>query len=311
MTRSDWIFAAVGVLVALGWYLSYSAARLDRLHARVEGTLAALDAQLVRRAEATLELVNSATLDAASSLMLASAASDSLAMSELAEADIESQRHPLREQPSRLRLVVEHRTRPRRRRGHHRPRPCGLRRVRLRLRLPHRRGPLRRVTAPQRTTSETEQQTSPGEPQPRPDLGRKRGALAMRGHRVNLGCFAGPESNSCVVGPLMLHPHGPARTSRAWPRGQASYLAPGRLSPVPDRAACATDSGGPCVGRPWQANGREQNRAHRSAAAGYGVWQNSHGPDGEAVTFKDGAVSREQRSARRSCGGSPCSRRRL
>mgnify|MGYP001157964817 FL=1 len=92
MTRSDWIVAAIGVLVALGWYLSYSAARLDRLHARVEGTLAALDAQLVRRAEATLELVNSAALDAASSLMLASAASDSLAMSELAEADIESQR---------------------------------------------------------------------------------------------------------------------------------------------------------------------------------------------------------------------------
>ncbi|HMT91014.1 MAG TPA: hypothetical protein PKC73_15395, partial [Dermatophilaceae bacterium] len=87
----DWLFAGIALLVALGWYLSYSAARLDRLHARVEGTLAALDAQLVRRAEATLELVHSGALDAASSLMLASAASESLAMSEFAEADIESQ----------------------------------------------------------------------------------------------------------------------------------------------------------------------------------------------------------------------------
>ena len=37
----------------VAWYLSYTAARLDRLHARVEGALSALDAQLVRRAEAT------------------------------------------------------------------------------------------------------------------------------------------------------------------------------------------------------------------------------------------------------------------
>ena len=40
------------VLIALAWYLSYSAARLDRLHAKVEGAMSALDAQLVRRAEA-------------------------------------------------------------------------------------------------------------------------------------------------------------------------------------------------------------------------------------------------------------------
>jgi len=69
----------VALLLGVAWYLSYSAARLDRLHARVEGTLAALDAQLVRRAEATLELVNSGALDAASALILAGAASESLA----------------------------------------------------------------------------------------------------------------------------------------------------------------------------------------------------------------------------------------
>ena len=60
------------------WYLSYTAARLDRLHARVEGALAALDAQLVRRAEATLELVNSGALDPATALLMAAAASESL-----------------------------------------------------------------------------------------------------------------------------------------------------------------------------------------------------------------------------------------
>lgn len=73
-------------LVLIGWFLSYSASRLDRLHARVEGTLNALDAQVVRRAEATLELANSGLLDAASALMLASAASESLAASEEADA---------------------------------------------------------------------------------------------------------------------------------------------------------------------------------------------------------------------------------
>ncbi len=68
----------LAVLIAVAWYLSYSAARLDRLHAKVEGALSALDAQLVRRAEATLELANSGVLDPASSLLLADAASESL-----------------------------------------------------------------------------------------------------------------------------------------------------------------------------------------------------------------------------------------
>ena len=66
------------VLIGLAWYLSYSASRLDRLHAKVEGSMSALDAQLVRRAEATLELANSGALDPASALLLADAATDSL-----------------------------------------------------------------------------------------------------------------------------------------------------------------------------------------------------------------------------------------
>ena len=66
------------VLLVAAWYLSYSAARLDRLHAKVEGAMSALDAQLIRRAEAALELANSGVLDPASALLIADAATESL-----------------------------------------------------------------------------------------------------------------------------------------------------------------------------------------------------------------------------------------
>jgi len=71
----SWFVGGIAVAVLVAWYLSYGAARLDRLHSRVEGALSALDAQLVRR---TLELANSGSLDPASALLLAVAASDSL-----------------------------------------------------------------------------------------------------------------------------------------------------------------------------------------------------------------------------------------
>lgn len=66
------------VVLAFAWYLTYTAARLHRLHTRVEGSLAALDAQLVRRAEASVELANGQLLDPATSLLLVGAASDCL-----------------------------------------------------------------------------------------------------------------------------------------------------------------------------------------------------------------------------------------
>jgi len=78
MDSLSWIVAAIAMVVLIAWYVSYGAARLDRLHARVEGALSVLDAQLVRRAEATLELANCGALDAASALILAGAAADSL-----------------------------------------------------------------------------------------------------------------------------------------------------------------------------------------------------------------------------------------
>ena len=74
----SWIVGAIAMAVLIAWYVSYGAARLDRLHTRVEGALSVLDAQLVRRAEATLELANCGALDASSALILAGAATDSL-----------------------------------------------------------------------------------------------------------------------------------------------------------------------------------------------------------------------------------------
>lgn len=82
MDTLGWILGAIAVVVLVGWYLSYTAARLDRLHGRVEGSASALDAQLVRRAEATLELAGSGALDPASSLILASAATEALESAE-------------------------------------------------------------------------------------------------------------------------------------------------------------------------------------------------------------------------------------
>ncbi|MFE7528141.1 hypothetical protein ACFU7Y_20840 [Kitasatospora sp. NPDC057542] len=51
-------------------YLSWTAGRLDRLHARIDAARAALDAQLVRRASVAMELATSSLLDPAASLLL-------------------------------------------------------------------------------------------------------------------------------------------------------------------------------------------------------------------------------------------------
>lgn len=49
--------AAVLALLLVGVYLSWTAGRLDRMHARVDASWAALDAQLARRAAAARALV--------------------------------------------------------------------------------------------------------------------------------------------------------------------------------------------------------------------------------------------------------------
>jgi len=85
VTLPTWL-AVLLLLALLAWYFSFSASRLDRLHHRVEGARSALDAQLVRRAEAAVELATSGAVDPASGLLLADAASRALETGELAVA---------------------------------------------------------------------------------------------------------------------------------------------------------------------------------------------------------------------------------
>lgn len=67
MTTFIWIAVAV---VAIGLYLSWTAGRLDRLHARIDAARAALDAQLLRRASVAQELATAGVLDPAASIVL-------------------------------------------------------------------------------------------------------------------------------------------------------------------------------------------------------------------------------------------------
>lgn len=82
MSWELWALLSLAVLVLLGWYLLFSASRLDRLHRRVEGAQAALDNQLLRRATAATELASSGVLDPASSLLVAGAAVEAIGAGE-------------------------------------------------------------------------------------------------------------------------------------------------------------------------------------------------------------------------------------
>ncbi len=75
LTQYTEIVVLVLVLILLyGLYLSWTATRLDRLHVRLDAARVALDAQLVRRSAATLELARSGLLDVATAVILATAA---------------------------------------------------------------------------------------------------------------------------------------------------------------------------------------------------------------------------------------------
>lgn len=67
MTTIIWIAVAI---LAVGLYLSWTAGRLDRLHARIDAARAALDAQLLRRASVAQELATAGVLDPAASIVL-------------------------------------------------------------------------------------------------------------------------------------------------------------------------------------------------------------------------------------------------
>ena len=62
------------VIAIFGWYLSFLATRLDRLHHRVETSWANLDSLLQRRAGIAIEIARSDIADPASSLLLTFAA---------------------------------------------------------------------------------------------------------------------------------------------------------------------------------------------------------------------------------------------
>ena len=64
-------WSLVGAGLVLGLYLRGLAGRLDRLHVRVDAARDALDAQLVRRTAAALELAHAGLLDPATSVLLA------------------------------------------------------------------------------------------------------------------------------------------------------------------------------------------------------------------------------------------------
>ena len=71
---SGTIVLAAVLVVLFGLYLSWTATRLDRLHVRLDAARVALDAQLLRRSTAVLELARSGLLDPATALILASGA---------------------------------------------------------------------------------------------------------------------------------------------------------------------------------------------------------------------------------------------
>jgi hypothetical protein len=56
MLPVGWLVVAVVVAVLLSMWVTFTLTRLDRLHARVDAARAALDAQLVRRAAALLQV---------------------------------------------------------------------------------------------------------------------------------------------------------------------------------------------------------------------------------------------------------------
>jgi hypothetical protein len=59
-----WVVAVVAVVMLVATYLTWTAARVDRLHGRAAAAYAALDAQLVRRAAAAIAVAEAVQLPA-------------------------------------------------------------------------------------------------------------------------------------------------------------------------------------------------------------------------------------------------------
>jgi hypothetical protein len=105
------LLLAVVVVVVLCLYLTWRAARLDRLHVRLETARAGLDAALVRRTAVALELAASRRLDPATSLLLATAAHEARTADperrEFAESDLSRSLRAVLEQPDFRKTLQE------------------------------------------------------------------------------------------------------------------------------------------------------------------------------------------------------------
>jgi hypothetical protein len=86
----EWIVPILVVLVLFGTYLSWTAGRVDRLHWRVKTSQAVLDAQLLRRSGAALDLAGAGLLDPASAVLVADAASRARTVEESGREQAES-----------------------------------------------------------------------------------------------------------------------------------------------------------------------------------------------------------------------------
>jgi hypothetical protein len=69
-----WVLLAVVLWVVVGWYLSSTAGRLDRLHRRVDAGRMSLDNELLRRSSVVTELSGTMLPDPGGAILLADAA---------------------------------------------------------------------------------------------------------------------------------------------------------------------------------------------------------------------------------------------
>ncbi|WP_419993460.1 hypothetical protein [Streptomyces boninensis] len=103
------LITIAAVLAVVGIYLSWTAGRLDRLHARIDAAKAALDAQLVRRASVAQELATSGLLDPAASIVVYQAAhyarQAETDQREVAESELSQALRAVFEQPQQVEAV--------------------------------------------------------------------------------------------------------------------------------------------------------------------------------------------------------------
>ena len=106
-----WLVLLLLVVLAVGLWLTWTANRLDRMHHRIDVARATLDAQLLRRSGATLELASSEVLDPPSRLVLLDAAhyarNAGPEESEVAESDLSQALRAVFAQPADVHVLRE------------------------------------------------------------------------------------------------------------------------------------------------------------------------------------------------------------